>query len=170
VIPKLKAPMPYFGGKSRVVSVIWGRLGDTPNYVEPFFGSGAVLLARPTSAKIETVNDMDGFLCNMWRALKADPKGLADMVDYPVSEQDLEARHYWLVTEGQGRLSQLLGDPDDYDLKAAAWWLWGACARIGSEWCKGDGPWAVGKTGAWVNIREEASLGNIGTHLIERFG
>lgn len=45
----LKAPFPYFGGKSRVTREVWARFGDVPNYVEPFFGSGAVLLGRPPS-------------------------------------------------------------------------------------------------------------------------
>ena len=40
----LKAPFPWFGGKSRVADIVWDRFGDVANYVEPFFGSGAVLL------------------------------------------------------------------------------------------------------------------------------
>jgi DNA adenine methylase len=51
--PRLKAPFPYFGGKSRVAAEVWRRFGDVPNYVEPFFGSGAVLLARPTEPRTE---------------------------------------------------------------------------------------------------------------------
>lgn len=39
--------------------MIWERLGDPVNYVEPFAGSLAVLLARPTEPRIETVNDLD---------------------------------------------------------------------------------------------------------------
>ncbi|MGB9619722.1 MAG: DNA adenine methylase [Armatimonadota bacterium] len=63
----LKAPFPYFGGKSKIAPLVWSRLGNVKNYVEPFFGSGAVLLARPDEHcwwdKIETVNDKDGLLC-----------------------------------------------------------------------------------------------------------
>lgn len=44
---KLKAPFPWFGGKSRVAHIVWERFGDVPNYVEPFAGSLAVLLRRP---------------------------------------------------------------------------------------------------------------------------
>lgn len=55
----LKAPFPWFGGKRRVAHMVWRALGECPNYVEPFFGSGAVLLGRPHEAKIETVNDAD---------------------------------------------------------------------------------------------------------------
>ena len=44
---KLKAPFPYFGGKGRVAGEVWKRFGAVKTYVEPFFGSGAVLLGRP---------------------------------------------------------------------------------------------------------------------------
>lgn len=58
---KLKAPFPYFGGKSSVAGEVWKRFGDVKMYVEPFFGSGAVLLGRPgTGHKNEIVNDYDG--------------------------------------------------------------------------------------------------------------
>ena len=43
-----KAPFPWFGGKSRVAHIVWDRFGNVPNYVEPFFGSGAVLLGVRT--------------------------------------------------------------------------------------------------------------------------
>ena len=59
----VRAPFPYAGGKSRVAPVIWQRFGDVENFVEPFAGSLAVLLARPTPGRIETVNDADALLC-----------------------------------------------------------------------------------------------------------
>lgn len=47
----MKAPFPYFGGKSKVSDLVWGLLGaDVMNYVEPFAGSLAVLLGRPGGA------------------------------------------------------------------------------------------------------------------------
>lgn len=59
------APFPWFGGKRRVAAEVWAAFGaDVPNYIEPFAGSLAVLLARPGGAgKIETVNDRDRYLC-----------------------------------------------------------------------------------------------------------
>ena len=45
----IDSPFPYFAGKSRVAAEVWARFGAVDNYVEPFFGSGAVLLARPRS-------------------------------------------------------------------------------------------------------------------------
>ena len=32
-----RSPYPYYGGKSRIASQIWDRLGNPPNYVEPIF-------------------------------------------------------------------------------------------------------------------------------------
>src|SRR3990167_5152948 len=97
----LKSPFIYFGGKSAVADIIWSAFGAVDNYIEPFFGSGAVLLARPrwTSAIrwTETVNDVDGLICNFWRALQSDPDGVAYYADWPVNESCLEARHLWLV-------------------------------------------------------------------------
>jgi len=144
--PQLVAPFPYFGGKRRVASVVWSRLGNTRNYVEPFFGSGAVLLARPADhvgPHTETVNDIDGFIANFWRAVAADPDAVAAAADWPVNENDLHARHAWLVSRRGELTARLEGDPDFYDAKVAGWWVWGACAWIGSGWCSGAGPWGV---------------------------
>lgn len=143
----LKAPFPWFGGKQKIASIVWSAIGDVPNYVEPFFGSGAVLLSRPHRPGIETVNDLDGFVANFWRALKHDPDAVADHADWPVNETDLHARHYWLVTTGAQTLLRIQQDPDAYDAKIAGWWVWGLCAWIGGGWCSGKGPWQAAPDG-----------------------
>ena len=43
----MKSPYPWPGGKSKIADAVWQRFGDVPNYVDPFFGSGAVLLSCP---------------------------------------------------------------------------------------------------------------------------
>ena len=58
----LRAPFPWFGGKSRAAPLVWAALGDVANYVEPFAGSLAVLLARPSAPRVETVNGLDCYL------------------------------------------------------------------------------------------------------------
>jgi DNA adenine methylase len=142
----LKAPFPWFGGKSRVADIVWSRLGtDCARYVEPFFGSGAVLLARPLNQDglptgDELINDLDGLLANFWRALRADPAQVAHWAADPMSEIDLSARHGWLINR-KARMCWLLEDPDYYDPKAAGWWLWGIGQSIAGGWCSGEGPW-----------------------------
>ncbi len=137
----MRAPFVWFGGKSRVAHLIWDAIGDVEHYIEPFFGSGAVLLARPHPARCETVNDADGLLANFWRAVSADPDAVAHHAAHPVNEADLHARHLWLVNAKDGITDRLMADPDWHDAKAAGWWVWGINCWIGGGFCSGDGPW-----------------------------
>lgn len=48
------APFPYFGGKSLVAGHVWDAFGgDVRNYVEPFAGSLAVMLACPGERTVQ---------------------------------------------------------------------------------------------------------------------
>jgi len=152
-VSDLRAPFPWFGGKRKVAGEVWAALGDVDNYVEPFAGSLAVLLGRPShhTGRAETVNDADRFVANFWRALAADPEGVARHADWPVNEADLEARHLWLVTSGADRVASMGADPEWFDVRVAGWWVWGICSWIGGGWCSGVGPWVKGDDGAVVN-------------------
>lgn len=134
---ELRAPFPWPGGKSRVAEEAWRALGpDVVNYVEPFFGSGAMLLGRPGGAgKIETVNDLDGGIVNFYRAIQNAPDEVAEWCNWPVSELDLHARHAWLVVRLADLADQLRADPHFYCAKTAGWWVWGICQWIGTGWC-----------------------------------
>jgi hypothetical protein len=118
-----------------VSHLVWDRFGDVRNYVEPFAGSLAVLLGRPSEPKIETVNDLDCWIANFWRALQADPEALVHHADWPVNEADLHARHLWLVRQTEFR-ERIKTDPDYFDVKIAGWWVWGISQWIGSGWCQ----------------------------------
>jgi hypothetical protein len=148
-------------------------LATCPTFVEPFAGSLAVLLERPDAHawwdRTETVNDADGFISNAWRAIQAAPDEVAHWADWPVNENDLHARHMWLVGRKDSLASRLEADPDYYDAKIAGWWLWGINCWIGSGFCSGVGPWhvvdgelrndALEGEGAW---RKRPHLGNAG--------
>ena len=160
----LISPYPWFGGKRRVAQDVWKAFGMVANYVEPFFGSGAVLLARPDydplARPTETINDMDGFVSNFWRAIQAEPEAVAYWAGFPVSETDLHARHGWLVNR-RARLTWSLEDPEWFDAKVAGWWVWGIAQWIGSGWCGGEGPWQ--SNGAHiVDTRQLPHLGSAG--------
>lgn len=158
---ELRAPFPWFGGKRRVADLVWARLGDVPTYNEPFAGSLAVLLGRPHEPRVETVNDLDCYLANFWRALQADPDAVAYHADGPVNEADLHARHRWLV---DNRPESVMTDPNFYDAQIAGWWVWGQCLWIGSGWCQPPGSWKGTKAGDGVNQRRRPHLtGDQGT-------
>jgi DNA adenine methylase len=165
--PTLKAPFPWFGGKSRAASLIWSRFGDCPNYVEPFAGSLAVLLARPTPPRTETVNDLDCYLSNFWRAIAHDPEATAKHADWPVNEADLLARHRWLDSRVEFR-QRIRADAMFFDPQIAGWWVWGLCQWIGDGWCRqrrdGDQPEQLphmGNAGTGIN-RKLPHMGDAG--------
>ncbi|MGH7129526.1 MAG: hypothetical protein ACREIV_13230, partial [Planctomycetaceae bacterium] len=177
----MRAPFPYFGGKSRAAALVWSRFGCVKNYVEPFAGSLAVLLARPCKhlslpPPIETVNDAEGFIANFWRALQADPRGVAEWASWPVNEADLHARHLWLDAEGRRRLEPVFTDPDFFDAQVAGWWVWGVCQWFGRGWCSYGATWRkmprLGDRGNGVHIpgpRADTCDGRL-ADIIERFG
>lgn len=154
----MKAPFPWFGGKSRVAHLVWDRFGNVPNYVEPFAGSLAVLLARPHPPGTETVNDLDCYLANFWRAIRFNPATTAAWADWPVNEADLHARHQWLVNQKEFR-ERMKSDPEYYDCRVAGWWVWGLCQWIGSGWCPAS---TLGECGDGDQPRNLPHLGDAG--------
>lgn len=159
------APFPWFGGKSMAAPEVWRRFGPVDNYVEPFCGSAAVLLARPDDhawwRHTETVNDSDGYVSNFWRAVAVDSDAVAAAADWPVNENDLHARHAALVTARESLTARLEGDPGYYDARLAGWWCWGHCCWIGSGFASGNGPWRV-IDGELVDVRKLPHLGDAG--------
>ena len=147
-----KTPWPWFGGKADAAPHVWAALGDVAHYVEPFAGSLAVLLRRPHPCNrtyySETVNDLDGLLCNAWRSMQWSPDAMAEAASWPVCEADLHARHLALVRWREERqLEHLMGDPRWHDPEMAGWWAWGQSCWIGGGWCSGAGGWVVGNDG-----------------------
>ena len=166
---QIKAPFPWFGGKRRVAHDVWKRFGDVKNYVEPFAGSLAVLLGRPTDPKIETVNDLDCYLANFWRSLKNEPETVARWADWPVNEADLLARHKWLIGQ-RGFRECMKINPDFYDAKIAGWWVWGLCAWIGQGWCHTESAQLPYLGGAGMGInRKLPHLGDAGKGIEQYF-
>lgn len=72
----MKAIMKYPGSKWSLADWIINFFPDHHSYLEPFFGSGAVLFNKPRS-NMETVNDLDGNVVNLFEWIKRDPEQLA---------------------------------------------------------------------------------------------
>jgi DNA adenine methylase len=81
------------GSKVRLAGKIINLLGEVHGcYVEPYFGSGAVLLAKPP-VKVELVNDIDHELVNFYKVLRSRETryDLIDALTYtPYSRRELE--------------------------------------------------------------------------------
>lgn len=72
----MKAIMKYPGSKWSLTDWIISFFPDHHSYLEPFLGSGAVFFNKPRS-NIETVNDLDGNVVNLFYWIRKDPERLA---------------------------------------------------------------------------------------------
>lgn len=130
----MKPPIQWFGGKRKVASQVWREFGEVDCYLEPFLGSGAVLLGNPHPPVVEHVNDINGFLVNWWRAVQQDPEGVSDLAQVPVMEVDLAAKHAALARAQEGLVQRLLEDPHYADIELAGWWAQGHLHSFGGSW------------------------------------
>lgn len=86
----MRAIMKYPGSKWSIANWIINFFPEHHSYLEPFFGSGAVLFNKPRS-HIETVNDLDGNVVNLFEWIKRDPERLAHEIYYtPYARQIYE--------------------------------------------------------------------------------
>lgn len=75
----MKSALKYPGAKWSIADWIIGFFPEHHSYLEPFFGSGAVLF-RKSRSNIETVNDLDGEVVNLFECIKNDPEKMARMI------------------------------------------------------------------------------------------
>src|SRR5258708_13650744 len=66
----LSGPLKWHGGKSYLAPKIVALMPPHTHYVEPYFGGGAVLLAKDPEGVSEVVNDLNGDLINFWNVLQ----------------------------------------------------------------------------------------------------
>lgn len=105
----MKAPFTYYGGKTGLANRLLSLLPPHRVYMEPFFGSGAVLFAKRPSTH-EIINDLDDSIVAFFRCLRERPEELESVcrltpyarAEYEAAElsedlDDLErARRFWV--------------------------------------------------------------------------
>ena len=75
----MRQVLKYPGSKWNIARNLVELIPPHHSYVEPYFGSGAVLFNKPVS-KIETVNDLDSDVTNLFRCIQKDADRLARLV------------------------------------------------------------------------------------------
>lgn len=99
----MKAVMKYPGSKWSMADWIINLFPKHHSYLEPFFGSGAVLFNKPRS-NIETVNDLDGNVVNLFEWIRKDPEQLAHEIYYtPYARQVYEDAYARVPDDSLGR-------------------------------------------------------------------
>lgn len=72
----MKSVLKYPGAKWGIADWIIGFFPEHHSYLEPFFGSGGVFFKKRRS-NIETINDVDGEVINLFECIREDPEKLA---------------------------------------------------------------------------------------------
>lgn len=86
----MRAVLKYPGSKWNIARQIVELIPEHHSYIEPFAGSLAVLFNKPPSA-IETVNDLDSDVTNLFRCIQKDSERLARLVlTTPFSREEYE--------------------------------------------------------------------------------
>lgn len=70
-----RAPFAYYGGKAGMAPTLIALMPEHRVYMEPFFGSGAVLFAKPP-ARFEIVNDLNRNVVTFFEVLRTKPAEL----------------------------------------------------------------------------------------------
>ena len=76
---RMRNILKYSGSKWNIARHLVELIPLHHSYVEPYFGSGAVLFSKPPS-RIETINDLDSDVVNLFRCIQEDPEHLARLV------------------------------------------------------------------------------------------
>ena len=76
----MKAILKYPGGKWRIADWIISHFPEHKVYLEPFFGSGACFFNK-TPSYIETINDLDGDIVNLFTVCREHTEELAQLIN-----------------------------------------------------------------------------------------
>ena len=94
----MKAIAKYPGSKWSLADWIIRFFPKHHSYLEPFFGSGAVLFNKPRS-NIETVNDLDCNVVNLFECIRENPEKLARMIYMTPYAREVYERSYEEIPE-----------------------------------------------------------------------
>lgn len=94
----MKAIAKYPGSKWSLADWIIRFFPKHHSYLEPFFGSGAVLFNKPRS-NIETVNDLDCNVVNLFECIRENPEKLAGMIYMTPYAREVYERSYEEIPE-----------------------------------------------------------------------
>ncbi len=77
----VEAVLRYPGAKWQIAEWIASMMPKHDVYLEPFFGSGAVFFSKQPS-RVETINDLDGNIVNLFRMIRERHRDLANLVRF----------------------------------------------------------------------------------------
>jgi DNA adenine methylase len=124
-VSKLKTPITYYGGKQSMAQHILPLIPPHKQYVEPFFGGGAIFFAKEQS-EAEVINDLNGEIVNFYKIVCTDFWRLNEMI-----QSTLHSRQQY------EEAMVVYKHPSMFDPVKRAWSFWiltqqGFVSKIGS--------------------------------------
>lgn len=86
----IKTPVSWMGNKTSVLHILYALFPlNYERYIEPFGGSGAVLLGKKKPDKFEVYNDYNHNLVNLFRCMRDRPLAfIKELGFYPLNSRD----------------------------------------------------------------------------------
>lgn len=84
--------IPWMGGKRRLAKHLLPLFPEHQCYVELFAGGAALFFMRPTPAKVEVINDINGELINLYRVVAAHLDEFVKQFDWLLSSRETFSR------------------------------------------------------------------------------
>lgn len=88
MIPELKTPISYYGGKQNLVTTILPLIPKHTTYIEPFVGGGAIFWSKRPS-EVEVINDYNRELINFYECVQNNFVDLEKMVRISLHSRSL---------------------------------------------------------------------------------
>lgn len=97
---KIKSPLSWVGGKSRMVHKLLPLIPEHKTYVEVFGGAGHLLFGKEPS-KVEILNDFDSNLMNFWSVVKNAPDQFINSFEYTLVGRETFNQYKQIYKEGK---------------------------------------------------------------------
>jgi DNA adenine methylase len=158
LIPTLKTPLTYYGGKQTMLRHILPLIPEHQVYVEPFAGGAAVFWAKQPSP-IEVINDRNGEIVNFYQTIQTNGEALAQLIAATPHSRGLHRKADFIYA-----------NPELFNPLERAWAVWVQCtmsfaAIIQGGYGYGRMPSASGKDTTTLRVanRREAWDENLET-------
>ena len=143
---KIKRPIPYYGSKEKIAPLIVDIVKKdnwSTQYIEPFVGSNSILLQDNFDGIKVILNDFDGKITNLWRALKYKPEETASYILGTCNTINLTGLDLAVQRSYDALLDRLHADLNYCDPKLAAYFMDLSCGWIGDGAGNSSGPWTT---------------------------
>ena len=84
--------IPWMGGKRRLAKHLLPMFPEHSCYVELFSGGAALFFMRPTPAKVEVLNDINGQLINLYRVVQHHFDEFVRQFEWTLTSREVFAR------------------------------------------------------------------------------